>query len=146
MDSKNGGALGLGDIAKILARKFYRIAIPYYLMWLILWTLTSRAGNGAIWANTNITFESCDTDWLYTLLFVGNIFPNEMKPYEGCFQQAFPLQIDLQLSIFVPFLAIIACKVPALGIILSIALIIANAIVTIYYVDKYNLKAGFMAT
>jgi len=54
--------------------------------------------------------------------------------------------MDLQISLFVPFLAIVAYKVPIIGILISLALIFANAVVTIYYVDKYDLKAGFMAT
>ena len=85
MDSKNGKILSLQDIAKILIRKFYRLAIPYYLMWIILWTVTSRAGSGPIWANTNITFKNCRRDWAYTFFFVGNLFPADMSPYEGCF-------------------------------------------------------------
>lgn len=85
MDAKNGSALSLCDIFKIIVRKFYRLAIPYYLLWLILWTVTSRSGSGALWANTSVTYEDCKDKWIYTLLFVGNLFPADMKPYEGCF-------------------------------------------------------------
>ena len=145
MDSKNGNVLNVCDIFRLLIRKFYRLAVPYYLMWVIMWCVTSRAGDGPIWSNTNVTYGTCKDDWLYTLLFVGNLFPNEMEPYAGCFQQAFALQLDMQIALFVPFLAIIAYKVPFVAILLSLGLIFANAVVTIYYVDKYDLKAGFMA-
>lgn len=85
MDARDGRSLTASDIAKIIARKFYRLAVPYYLMWIILWSVTSRVGQGPIWANTRVTFETCSNTWIYTLLFVGNLLPNEMSPYQGCF-------------------------------------------------------------
>lgn len=51
----------------------------------------------------------------------------------------------MQISLFVPFLAILAYKAPFVAILLSLSFIFANAVVTVYYVDKYDLKAGFMA-
>lgn len=91
MDAKGGKVLSLLDIIKIILRKFLRLAVPYYLMWLLLWCLTSRLGQGPIYANTNITFMDCKDNWVYTALFVGNIWPMDMPPYQGCYQQAFPL-------------------------------------------------------
>lgn len=86
MDSKNGNILSFLDIIKILLRKFYRLAVPYYLMWVILWCITSRIGKGPTWSNTNVTFGDCGSYWADTLFFAGNLFPNEMQPYQGCFQ------------------------------------------------------------
>ena len=51
----------------------------------------------------------------------------------------------MQISLIVPFIAIIAYKAPFVAILFSLALIFANAVVTVYYVDKYDIKAGFMA-
>ena len=45
-----------------------------------------------------------------------------------------------------PFLAILAYKLPTFAVLVSLALIFANALITFYYVDTYDLKAGFMAT
>jgi len=38
MEAK-GKDFGVVDIFKILARKFIRLAVPYYLMWILLWVL-----------------------------------------------------------------------------------------------------------
>jgi rhamnogalacturonyl hydrolase YesR len=84
MDAKND-ALSVKDILKIYARKFLRLAPAYYGMWVLLWAATARIGDGAIWHNTNITFESCNVQWLPTLFMAGNIVPWEMNPYAGCY-------------------------------------------------------------
>ena len=81
-------------------------------MWLLLWCLNSRLFSGPIWNNTNVVYEDCADLWWPTFLFLGNIVPGEMYPYKGCLQQAFPLQIDLQLTLIVPFFAILAFKYP----------------------------------
>lgn len=95
MDAKGGRVLSLKDIVKIYLRKLLRLAIPYYIMWFLLWCITSRLVKGPIAATSSITFMDCKEDWIYTALFVGNLYPTDMRPYEGCFQQAFPLQLDL---------------------------------------------------
>lgn len=43
-------------------------------------------------------------------------------------------------------MAIIAYKLPTFAVLISIGMIFANALITFYYVDTYDLKAGFMAT
>ena len=78
-----GNKFGVIDILKIIFRKYIRLAIPYYLMWIILWILSSRITSGPIWHMTNITFETCSNtgDFLATLFFVGNLYPNKMAAY-----------------------------------------------------------------
>ena len=80
MEAKNG-SLGHDDILKMYIRKFLRLAPAYYGMWAILWGATARFGQGAIWHNTNISFETCKDNWLPTLLMIGNLVPGEMNPY-----------------------------------------------------------------
>jgi hypothetical protein len=51
-------------------------------------------GKGPRWFFTMIrTNEKClQLDQLIpSLLFVGNIFPHVTKPYDGCYQEAWPL-------------------------------------------------------
>ncbi len=38
---ERGGDLYIGDIFKIWMRKFVRLAIPYYVMWALLWSISS---------------------------------------------------------------------------------------------------------
>ena len=52
MDAKNG-VLDIKDILKWWARKFLRLAPMYYLMWIVLWGLTSRTDTGPLWHITN---------------------------------------------------------------------------------------------
>lgn len=84
MDSKDG-VLSIVDILKIWARKWLRMAPMYYFVWMFSWALTSRIASGPLWTNTNMAYETCPDNWVYTLLWVGNIFPNLMPPYTGCF-------------------------------------------------------------
>jgi hypothetical protein len=39
--------------------------------------------SGPIWHMTNITFEACENkgDFLATLFFIGNLYPNKMVAY-----------------------------------------------------------------
>lgn len=94
MEAK-GNVLGLLDILKIYARKFVRMAPMYYLLWMFLWSITSRIANGPIWSNTNMAFDTCEENWVYTFFWVGNLAPKMMVPYTGCFEMAWPLQLDL---------------------------------------------------
>ena len=59
MDAKGGRLLSVTDYLKIMARKLVRLAPPYYLMWLLLWCLTSRIAKGAFYYNTAYIFEDC---------------------------------------------------------------------------------------
>lgn len=67
-----------------------------------------------------------------------------MDPYTGCFQQAFPLQLDLQITLFVPLIAVISYKAPYLGVLLGIALVFANIGINMIYTFEYHLKIGFL--
>jgi len=40
-------------------RKFIRLAVPYYLIWIMMWCLNSRIANGPLWHNTDIVFSTC---------------------------------------------------------------------------------------
>jgi peptidoglycan/LPS O-acetylase OafA/YrhL len=113
-------------------------------MWIIIWGLSARVGTGPIWHTTNMNMQTCETTWLPTLLFVGNLFPVEMKPYEGCYQQAWPLQVDMQIALFIPFLAIIFFNSNFAGVILSILLICANIGINMYYTYQYGLTIGLL--
>lgn len=85
MDAKNE-TLSLSDYGKIIARKFFRLAMPFYLIWFMLWCLQSRVINGPLWQNTDIIFGECDKYWWTTALWIGNLYPGEMAPYKGCLQ------------------------------------------------------------
>lgn len=74
MESKRN-VLSIKDILKIYTRKFFRVAPAYYSIWLLLWVIYPRAGEGPLWHNTQMNFSTCKEDFLPTLLFVGNIYP-----------------------------------------------------------------------
>lgn len=141
MDAQDG-VLSSKDILKMYMRKFLRLAPIYYGMWIFIWALTARFGHGSLWHNTNMNVESCKTDWIWTLLFMGNIFPNQMVPYTGCYQQAWPLQIDMQIAIIVPPLAIVFYKSPTFGVIISFIMIFANIAINMLYTYEYGLTIG----
>ena len=143
MEAKNG-YLEPVDILKIYARKFIRIAPAYYGMWAILWCLTSRIARGPIWHNTNMSFETCNDNWLPTLFLYGNLSPKEMRPYTGCYQPAWPIQLDFQLHLFVPFLAMLFWKSNRVGVIFCCLMIFANIFINMAIVRKYNLRMGFL--
>jgi len=100
----------MSDILKMYARKFLRLAPVYYAFWFIIWGLVARVGQGPLWHITDASFDECKDTWMYTALFVGNIWPSEVKPYEGCYQYAWPLQVDMQIALVVPIFAIVFWK------------------------------------
>lgn len=85
MDARASKTLTVKDYFKILGRKFRRLAPPYYLMWVILWAFTPRISEGPLYYNALKPYQTCEDNWPYTLLFVGNLFPNDMTLYEGCY-------------------------------------------------------------
>ena len=77
---------------------------------------------------------------------VGNIIPAEMAPYSGCFWQSWPLQIDMQLTLIVPILAMIQWKAPALGLFLSIVMILDNIMVNMLLTERNGFKIGMLSS
>ena len=145
MEAKNN-YLEPVDILKIYARKFVRIAPAYYIMWLLMWCLTSRIANGPIWHNTNMNFETCNENWMPTLFMYGNLYPQEMIPYTGCYQFAWPLQLDMQLHLIVPFIAMAFWKSSKLGMFICTSLIISNIFINMYLTRKHDLTMGFLSS
>ena len=48
MDAKQGLLTPL-DIFRLWLKKFMRLAPAYYIMWMLIWTCTSRASDGPLW-------------------------------------------------------------------------------------------------
>lgn len=143
MEARDGTFTPL-DYIKIVLRKFFRLAIPYYFFWLLLWCLNSRVFNGPIWHNSNARYETCKDQWWPTALFIGNLVPEDMYPYGDCYQQAFPLQVDMQLTLFVPLIAMLAYKHGSLASFLCVAFIIGNIFISMFYANKYDLVIGML--
>ena len=74
MDAKKG-LLNPLDIFKLWLRKYFRLAPAYYIMWMLIWTFTSRVSSGPLWHLAEINTKTCKDDWLPTLLMYGNIWP-----------------------------------------------------------------------
>lgn len=140
-----GRVLTFKDILKLYARKWLRLAPPYYFLWLILWGITSRAASGPIWSNTDISYVSCSTNYWPTALMIGNLIPVDVVPYSGCYQSAWPLQVDIQIYLFVPFLAMLYWKSPSAGFCFCLLMVVANLGMNVYYSYYYDLKIGFVA-
>ena len=140
----NDGSLSVLDILKLYMRKFLRLAPAYYCMWIIIWGLSARIGTGPIWHTTNMNMLTCETMWWPTLLFIGNLYPVNIAPYSGCYQQAWPLQVDFQIALFIPFLAIIFYKSNLAGVMISILFICANIAINMYYTYQYGLTIGLL--
>ena len=90
MDAKKG-ILSPLDIVRLWLKKFLRLAPSYYIMWLLIWTCTSRASQGPLWHLAQINTQTCSEDWVPTFYMVGNIWPKQMDPYAGCYQMAWPI-------------------------------------------------------
>ena len=84
MEAK-GSCLSFKDMLKIWARKWLRLAPCYYIMWLFLWGVTARIGEGSNWNAANMGFHTCPKYGWATMLFIGNLYPKEMPPYDGCY-------------------------------------------------------------
>jgi hypothetical protein len=78
------------------------------------------------------------------MFWVANIYPKRIDPYLGCYQQAWPFQVDLQIHIFIPFLAIIYWKYPLIGFLGCLNMILINVVVNMYYTYHYDLKIEFL--
>jgi hypothetical protein len=66
-----------------------------------------------------------------------------MAPWATCYQQAWPLQLDLQIYLLVPWLAVVFWKWPKLGTAVSALLVVANMVINIMIADRYGLKIGW---
>jgi peptidoglycan/LPS O-acetylase OafA/YrhL len=67
-----------------------------------------------------------------------------MEPWATCYQQAWPLQLDLQIYLLVPWIAMIFWKWPKLGMTISTLLVLANMVINIVIADRYDLKIGWV--
>ena len=70
---------------------------------------------------------NCETQWPYVLTMTGTLFGSSMEtPFAGCYQVSWPLQLDMQITIFIPFIAILIWKSKPLGVLFCLGLIVAN--------------------
>lgn len=144
MESRDGILTGK-DLLKIYLRKFFRLAPAYYGMWMILWVLTPRTGYGPIWHISDMNFQTCSDTWAPTLFFIGNLSPANMDPYSGCFSFAWPLQVDFQITLFIPLLCMLYFKIPKLGLIVSIILVLVNGIILMHLAEVNGFKIGMLS-
>lgn len=117
------------SIKRFYLVKVRRLAIIYYPVWLLLYVYLPRIAEGPSWyfalMNTNEHCRGIKNTWP-TLLFMGNIIPHEITPFKGCFQEAWPFQIDLQLYIFIPILSYIYLKFPKIAIYVCTGIVVLN--------------------
>lgn len=139
------GDLTIFDYAKIILRKFFRLAPAYYGMWMIMWVAQSRTGDGPIWHITNMNFETCKDDWYSTFFWHANL-SKEMVPYSGCYSFAWPLQVDMQITLFVPLLVNLYFKMPNFGFLVCVLMICLNAQILIALTEINGFKIGMMST
>lgn len=142
----SGKVLTIGDILSLYARKFLRLAPAYYGLWLLEWAFTSRIAHGKLWHRTRPLYAACaNGKWVRTALWVSNLSTGEesMAPWATCYQQAWPLQLDLQMYLLVPWIAMVFWKWPKLGMTVSTLLVLANMVINIVVADRYNLKIGW---
>lgn len=117
----------------------------YYIMWIVIWCMTSRLSSGPIWHRTDKLVYKCDENWVSTLFMAGNLFPVEQEPFKGCYQQAWPLQLDFQICFVVPIIAILLHKIPMVyGVIVCLLMIFVNIGINMYYTYKYDLTIGLI--
>jgi len=90
MEAK-GSCISILDVLKIIARKWLRLAPAYYIMWLFLWGVTARIGEGAFWNVSDMGFHTCGEHWWSSALMIGNLYPKEMPPFDGCYNGSWPL-------------------------------------------------------
>lgn len=142
MDAKEK-TLDLADWFKIVMRKFFRLAPVYYSCWIIMWALTPYVVQGALSYVSNNNMTSCSSDWVSTMFMASNL-SFTITPYMGCYQSAWPLQVDLQLTLITPILAMIIWKSRILGMLVCTLLIVSNMAINYYLSIKYQLKIGLV--
>ena len=60
-------------------------------MWAVVCLLSARGGDASNWHNIDDNMKTCSDDWVYSVLMIGNILPNNQGFYEGCYQMAWPI-------------------------------------------------------
>ncbi len=65
-------------------------------------------------------------------------------PLMGCYQQAWALQIDMQITVFMPFVAVLFYNSKRMGYALCFAMILASWVANYCLVVEYDLKIAFM--
>ena len=143
MEAK-GSRLDLGDLLMIYARKFLRLAPVYYTMWPVIWALSSRMVEGPRAYISDINMADCSTDWPMTAMMIGNLSPSPMKPWTGCYQQAWPLQLDMQLTLVAPILVMLVWKLPRFGMLVCVSMIVGNIFINFQIAKDNDLKIGFL--
>lgn len=144
MDARNA-LLGPRDIFKIWMRKWMRLAPIYYSMWLLVWSITSRLSEGPLWWFAQMNTATCADNWIPTVFMAGNLYnPGNMDPYAGCYQIAWPLQLDMQIAIFIPFLAMIMWWRQSIGCLICALMIVLNVVINMLLTKHYDLTIGLV--
>jgi hypothetical protein len=144
MDARNR-LLSPRDIFKIWCRKWLRLAPVYYSMWLVVWSMTSRLSDGPLWWFAQMNTATCDGNWIPTVFMAGNLYnPGNMDPYAGCYQMAWPLQLDMQIAVFIPFLAMIMWWRQSVGCLICALFILAEVVINMLLTKHYELTIGLV--
>ena len=90
IEAKNDGSHGLtkSEYFALIMRKLGRIAIIYYPCWLICYVAIPRISDGPFYdrALSGMSDECLHfRDYWPTLFLVGNIFPDKVVPFTGCY-------------------------------------------------------------
>jgi len=138
-------SLSKTDILKVYGRKFMRLAPAYYSIWLVVYIVTPRVITGPNAYNAAGNMYNCANEWPYVATMTANVLGTSMdQPFSGCYQMSWPIQLDMQITLFIPFIAILLWKNKDAGIVFCLFLIVANWGINYAITIHYNIKIGFM--
>ena len=75
---------------------------------------------------------------------VGNIFPLDAIPFEGCFQESWPLQLEMQLFILISIIVKCFKRYPQSTVLLVALLICLNFVILFRYYHSHGLSVAYV--
>lgn len=121
--------------------RLVRILPPYVFCLLLWWKIGVLLGSGPFWYRWNSFSSNCDKYFWTNLLFINNLWPNNVPETSECFYVSWYLAVDMQYYIISPFIVWIFLKNNTLGIAVTLLTFFISIIAGIVSTIEYGLSA-----
>ena len=75
---------------------------------------------------------------------IGNLFPADAIPFDGCFQESWPLQIEMQLFLLIPIIAFSYKKYPRVTLMTGAILVLINLMILFSYYHSHGITISYI--
>lgn len=138
--------LRLREVPLLWLKKWARLAILYYPLLFLVYSIVPRIYSGAEYFKATWSVgEDCYTtsNIVQLALFASNLYYPETVSYRSCFIQAWPFQLDLQMYLLVPLLVLLYQRWPKLAVATCFLMVLISLAWYLWFNTEFEMPVAF---